>query len=133
MKFKKDPSYATVRYYYEDETSSDTFLFKRYASLIASSLITEDGRVYLNLGCFGKPISIPDELLDNGVYPYQWCNIQEIEWLLKNQPFDILKWNNGTSMYSLDFWRITINDLRDIKINFIKNSFNTKLQWIHAD
>jgi hypothetical protein len=133
MKLKTYPSYATVKYYYSDKTSSDTFIFKRNLNLIASALITEDGRAYLNLGCFGKPISIPDELGDNGIYPYSWCNIKELEWLLKNQPFDIPSWNNGTSLYSLEFWRIVIQDLREIKINFIKNSFNRKLEWIHAD
>lgn len=130
MKLKTDPSYATINYYYSDNTISDKVFYKKGINLIASSLITEDGRVYLNLGCFGKPI-LPDSLSDNGIYPYNWCNIKEIEWLIKNQPFDFPKWNNGTSMYSLDFWKTSLIDLRQIKINFIENNFSIKLDWIH--
>jgi hypothetical protein len=131
MRFKTDPSYATINYYYSNNSISDKIFYKKGIDLIASSLITEDGRAYLNLGCFGKPIAMPENLSDNGIYPYNWCNIKEIEWLIKNQPFDIPNWNNGTSMYSKDFWKTALKDLREVKINFIKNDYKKELNWIH--
>ena len=121
MKLKTDPSYATIKYYYSDKTSSDTFVFKKGVNLIASSLVCEDGRTYLSLSCFRKPIA------------YDWTNIQEIEWYLKYQPFDSDKWCNGTSMYSKEFWSLTLKDLREAKINFINNNLKEDLRWIHAD
>jgi hypothetical protein len=133
MKLKTDPSYATIKYYYSDNTSSDTFVFKKGVNPIASSLITEDGRAYLSLSCFGKPIAAPESLQDDGIYPYNWANIKEIEWYLRYQPFDLEVWCNGTSMYSKEFWKITLRDLRDAKIKFINNDLKKDLRWIHAD
>lgn len=54
MKLKTDPSHCTTKYYYSNKTSSDTFVFKAGINLLASALVTEDGRVYLSLSCFGK-------------------------------------------------------------------------------
>jgi len=133
MKLKTDPAYVTIKYYYSDKTSSDTFSFKKGVNLIASSLVCEDGRTYLSLSCFGKPIASPESLQDNGIYPYNWANIQEIEWYLKYQPFDIEQWCNGTSIYSKEFWSLTLKDLREAKINFINNNLRDDLRWIHAD
>ena len=45
MKLKTDPSYTTLKYYYQDNTSSDTFLFKKdykNAMLLGSVILTEE-------------------------------------------------------------------------------------------
>ncbi len=131
---KTDPSYATIKYYWSNNKTSDTILpYDKEINLIASLLITEDGRSYLSLSSYGKPIAAPENLIDDGIYPYNWANIKEVIWYIKNQPFDIPNWNNGTSMYSLDFWKMCLKDLRDAKIKFIENSFDKELRWIHAD
>ena len=136
MKLKTDPSYASLRYYYQDKTSSDTFLFKKdykKAMLLGSLIITEDGRVYFTASGGGKPI-LPDQLVDDGIYPYNWINIMEIEYCIKYQPYEFKdEWWKGHAMYSKEFWRMLISDMRDAKIKFINNDLKKDLQWIHAD
>ena len=137
MKLKTDPSYASLRYYYLDKTSSDTFLFKKdykKAMLLGSLIITEDGRVYFTASGGSKPISIPDKLLDDGIYPYNWMNIMEIEYCIKYQPYEFKdEWWKAHAMYSKVFWRMLVSDMRDAKIKFINNDLKKDLQWIHAD
>jgi hypothetical protein len=36
-------------------------------------------------------------------------------------------------MYSKEFWRMLLSDMRDAKIKFINNDLKKDLQWIHAD
>jgi hypothetical protein len=135
MKFKENPSYTTLKYYYQDKTSSDTFLFKKdykNAMLLGSLILTEDGRVYFTASGGGKPI-VPESLEDDGFYPYQWMNIQEIEYCIKYQPYDFNEWWKGHAMYSKDFWKILVSDMREIKIKYIQNDLNKDLKWIHAD
>lgn len=134
MKLKSDPSYTTLKYYYQDKTSSDTFLFKkdyRNQILLGSLILTEDGRVYFTASG-GKPI-LPESLEDSGIYPYDWMNINEIEYCIKYQPYDFEdEWWKARAMYSKIFWRILISDMRDAKIRFINNDLKD-LKWIHAD
>lgn len=135
MKLKTDPSYATIKYYYQDKTSSDTFLYKkdyRNAMLLGSIIITEDGRVYFTASGGGKPISVPEKLSDDGIYPYDWMNISEIEFCIKYQPYDFDEWWKGHAMYSKTFWRLLISDMREAKIRFINEDLKN-LKWIHAD
>ena len=135
MKLKTDPSYSTIRYYYGDKTSSDTFLFKKdykKAMLLGSLIITEDGRVYFTASG-GKPI-LPDSLVDDGIYPYNWMNIMEIEYCIKYQPYEFEDdWWKAHAMYSKEFWRILVKDMRELKINYISNNIKNDLKWIHAD
>ena len=136
MKLKTDPSYASLRYYYGDKTSSDTFLFKKdYKNemLLGSIIITEDGRAYFTASGGGTPI-LPDSLRDDGIYPYSWMNIMEIEYCIKYQPYDFDDvWCKAHAMYSKEFWRMLVSDMRDAKIKFINNDLKKDLQWIHAD
>jgi hypothetical protein len=136
MKLKTDPSYASLRYYYGDKTSSDTFLFKKdYKNemLLGSIIITEDGRAYFTASGGGTPI-LPDSLRDDGIYPYSWMNIMEIEYCIKYQPYDFDDvWCKAHAMYSKVFWRMLLSDMRDAKIKFINNDLKKDLQWIHAD
>jgi len=137
MKLKTDPSYASLKYYYGDKTSSDTFLFKKdykNAMLLGSIIITEDGRAYFTAsGGGGRPI-LPDLLRDDGMYPYSWMNIMEIEYCIKYQPYDFDDvWCKAHAMYSKEFWRMLLSDMRDAKIKFINNDLKKDLQWIHAD
>lgn len=135
MKLKTDPSYTTLKYYYQDNTSSDTFLFKKdykNAMLLGSVILTEDGRVYFTASGGGKPI-LPESLKDDGIYPYEWMNINEIEYCIKYQPYDFDEWWRTLSMYSKNFWNILVSDMREIKIKYIKNDLNKDLKWIHAD
>jgi hypothetical protein len=136
MKLKTDPSYATLKYYYQDKTSSDTFLFKKdykNAMLLGSIIITEDGRAYFTASGGGRPI-LPDSLRDDGMYPYSWMNIIEIEYCIKYQPYDFDDvWCKAHAMYSKVFWRMLLSDMRDAKIKFINNDLKKDLQWIHAD
>ena len=136
MKLKTDPSYASLKYYYLDKTSSDTFLFKKdYKNemLLGSIIITEDGRAYFTASGGGTPI-LPDSLRDDGMYPYSWMNIMEIEYCIKYQPYDFDDvWCKAHAMYSKVFWRMLLSDMRDAKIKFINNDLKKDLQWIHAD
>jgi hypothetical protein len=135
VKLKTDPSYATIKYYYQDKTSSDTFLYKkdyRNAMLLGSIIITEDGRVYFTASGGGKPISVPEKLSDDGIYPYDWMNISEIEYCINYQPYDFDEWWKGHAMYSKTFWRLLVSDMREAKIRFINEDLKN-LKWIHAD
>jgi hypothetical protein len=135
MKLKTDPSYTTLKYYYQDNTSSDTFLFKKdykNAMLLGSVILTEDGRVYFTASGGGKPI-LPESLKDDGIYPYEWMNINEIEYCIKYQPYDFDEWWRTRSMYSKNFWNILVSDMREIKIKYIQNDLKKDLKWIHAD
>lgn len=136
MKLKTDPSYTTLKYYYGNKISSDTFVFyKNYKEvpLLGSLILTEDGRTYFTASGFGKPI-VPDSLEDNGIYPYSWMNINEIEYCIKYQPYDFDdSWCKGHAMYSKQFWKVLVSDMRDAKIKFINNELKENLKWIHAD
>lgn len=136
MKLKTDPSYTTLKYYYRDKTSSDTFLFNteyKNAMLLGSLILTEDGRVYFTASGGGKPI-LPESLQDSGIYPYDWMNIQEIEYCVKYQPYDFEdEWWKARAMYSKYFWNLLVSDMREIKIKYIQNDLKTHLKWIHAD
>lgn len=135
MKFKEDPSYTTLKYYYQDKTSSDTFLFKKdykNAMLLGSVILTEDGRVYFTSSGGGKPI-VPESLQDDGVYPHQWMNIQEIEYCIQYQPYDFKEWWKCHAVYSKIFWNLLVSDMREAKIKYIQNDLNKDLKWIHAD
>ncbi len=134
MKLKTNPSYTTLKYYYQDNTSSDTFLFKKdykNAMLLGSVILTEDGRVYFTASG-GKPI-LPESLQDDGHYPYNWMNISEIEYCIKYQPYDFEEWWGAHAMYSKTFWNILVSDMREIKIKYIQNELKEDLRWIHAD
>ena len=101
--------------------------------LLGSLIITEDGRVYFTASGGAKPI-LPDSLKDDGVYPYSWMNIREIEYCIKYQPYEFEdEWWKYHAMYSKVFWRMLISDMRDAKIKFINNDLKKDLQWIHAD
>ncbi len=39
MRFKTDPSYATINYYYSNNSISDKIFYKKGIDLIASSLL----------------------------------------------------------------------------------------------
>ena len=136
MKLKTDPSYATIKYYYQDQTSSDTFLYKKNykeAMLLGSIIITEDGRVYFTASGGGKPI-LPESLEDDGIYPHSWMNINEIEYCVKYQPYDFEdQWWKAHAMYSKTFWNMLISDMRETKLNFIQGTLKENLRWIHAD
>ena len=135
MRLKTDPSYATIKYYYQDNTSSDTFVFKKHyrnAMILGSVIITEDGRVYFTASGGGKPI-LPDSLEDDDMYPYNWMNISEIEYCIKYQPYDFDGWWKCHAMYSKTFWKMLISDMREAKLNFIQGTLRENLQWIHAD
>lgn len=136
MKLKTDPSYATVKYYYQDKTSSDTFVFKKdykNAMILGSLILTEDGRVYFTASGGGKPI-VPELLEDDGIYPYGWMNIMEIEYCIKYQPYDFEdQWWKTRAMYSKFFWRMLVSDMRDTKIKFLQGDLKKDLKWIHAD
>jgi len=134
MKLKTDPSYTTIKYYYRDKTCSDTFVFKKNykeSMILGSLVLTEDGRVYFTASG-GKPI-LPDSLVDNGIYPYNWMNINEIEYCIKYQPYEFVdEWWKAHAMYSKDFWKILISDMRDAKIKFLQEDLKD-LKWTHAD
>lgn len=135
MKLKDDPSYTTLKYYYSDKTSSDTFLFKKdYKNqmFLGGLILTEDGRVYFTATGGGKPI-LPDQLLDNSIYPHMWMNLQEIEYCIKYQPYDFEEWYRGFALYSKDFWKLLISDIREFKIKYIQGQINKNLKWIHSD
>jgi hypothetical protein len=136
VKLKTDPSYATIKYYYQDQTSSDTFLYKKNykeAMLLGSIIITEDGRVYFTASGGGKPI-LPESLEDDGIYPHSWMNINEIEYCVKYQPYDFEdQWWKAHAMYSKTFWNMLISDMRETKLNFIQGTLKENLRWIHAD
>ena len=134
MKLKTDPSYTTLKYYYSDKTCSDTFLFKKdYKNqlLLGSLILTEDGRVYFSATC-GKNI-LPDSLLDAGIYPASWMNLQEIEYCIKYQPYDFDEWYAGWAMYSKNFLELLVSDIREAKLKYIQNQIDENLVWIHSD
>jgi len=134
MKLKTDPSYTTLKYYYLDKTSSDTFLFGDYRNqlLLGSLICTEDGRVYFSASGGGKPI-LPVSLRDNGIYPQIWMNLSEIEYCIEYQPYDFEEWYKGYSMYSKEFWKLLISHIRDSKIKYIQGQINNNLIWIHSN
>jgi hypothetical protein len=58
----------------------------------------------------------------------------EIEYCIKYQPYDFDDvWCKAHAMYSKEFWRMLLSDMRDAKIKFINNDLKKDLQWIHAD
>jgi hypothetical protein len=134
VNLKSDPSYCTLKYYYSDKTSSDTFLYKKdYKNqlFLGSVILTEDGRVYFTATGGGKPI-LHDKYRDSGIYPYNWMNIGEIEYCIKYQPFDFDEWFRAHAMYSKEFWSILVRDMREIKIKYIQQDLKN-LKWIHSD
>jgi len=129
MKKKKEfPSYTVLKYYYNRGRSSRNFIYKNDRHPIGMLVLTEYGDIYFTASG-GKPISIPDELRDECLYVYEWMNIREIEFCLKNQPFDFEENHVGHSMYSKKFWNTLLSDFRNSKIDFIVDK--KEVLWTH--
>jgi hypothetical protein len=126
---KDFPRYITVKYYYSDKSSSDTFLFgEKSKILIASLLFTEDNFFYLNL-CQGAIIT-PDSFLDDRIYPTEWQNQKCIKYAIDYQPYDFEEWHRGHAMYSKDFWLTTYKDIREFKIKLALGDFEPTGNWV---
>lgn len=130
MKLKSNPSYTTLKYYYSDKTSSDTFVFDTNKVLFGSLILTEDGRVYFSAS-HAKP-KLSDHLADSGIYPQNWINSKEIYYCLKYQPYDIDDWYHAYAMYSKEFWRLLISDFREVKLKYIQDKIDKNLKWVHS-
>ncbi len=112
------PTYTTVKYYYNTCKTSTTYQSK-YGNVIASIVYTEDGCVYLNLqqGRIITPDSLSEE---RRIIMHEWITKEEIEYAIKYQPYDFDAWTNGAhASYSKSFWQLTLEDIRDIKIEAI--------------
>ena len=131
---KDYPRYTTIKYYYSDKKTRDTFLFGEsarkngiYGDLIASLVLTEDGCLYLHL--HKGSIITPDSYRDDRVYPLDWQTTKSIKYAIDYQPYDFEEWHRGHAMYSKDFWHTTYKDIRDFKIKIALNEFKPKGEW----
>lgn len=132
---KDFPRYTTIKYYYSDKTTSNTFLFGESArknningDLVASLVLTEDGFIYLNLS--RGNILTPDEFRDDRCVPMEWTTQRAIKYAIDFQPYDFEDvWCKGHSMYSKDFWHLTYKDIRDFKIKISLNEFQPIGEW----
>lgn len=128
------PRYTTIKYYYSDKTTSNTFLFGDTAKknnihgiLIGSLVLTEDSVIYLNL--YQGTIITPDSYRDNRC-PIEWVTQRAIKYAIDYQPYDFDDvWHKGHSMYSKDFWHLTYKDIRDFKIKISLNEFQPTNEW----
>jgi hypothetical protein len=130
---KDFPSYITLRYYYEDETYSSTYDYSKGSKVIGSILLTEDGQIYLNQqnGCIVNLNSHPDLEEKRCIIPFEWVNNKQIEDCLRRQPYDFEGWLKSDSMYSKNFWRKVLSDIRDFKIKLSLNELKLdETKWI---
>lgn len=138
---KDYPSYTTLKYYYSKKKTSPIYIFdlwgvknkkieNEYGEYCGSLLLTEDGRFYFQMSDNGSFI-MSEDLRDKGVYPNNWINIKEMEYHIKYQPFDFDDvWRKTSSMYSKDFLRTLISDIRDMKVDFINDKLEINQSWI---
>jgi len=132
---KDFPRCTTIKYYYSDKTTSNTFLFGEsakknniYGNLIGSLVLTEDGVIYLNL--HQGTIITPDSYRDDRCIPMEWITQRAIKYAIDYQPYDFDDtWIRGYSMYSKDFWQLTYKDIRDFKIKISLNEFEPINEW----
>jgi hypothetical protein len=132
---KDFPRYTSIKYYYSDKKTSDTFLFGESAKkknikgdLIATLVLTEDGIFYLNL--HRGTILTPDSYRDDRCVPMEWVTQRAIKYAIDYQPYDFEEvWTMGHSMYSKEFWHLTYNDIRDFKIKISLNEFHPTGEW----
>lgn len=132
---KDFPRYTSIKYYYSDKTTSDTFLFGKSAKkknikgdLIATLVLTEDGIFYLNL--HRGTILTPDSYRDDRCVPMEWVTQRAVKYAIDYQPYDFEEvWTMGHSMYSKEFWHLTYNDIRDFKIKISLNEFQPTGEW----
>jgi hypothetical protein len=131
---KDFPKYTSIKYYYSDKTTSNTFFFGAYAGdsarkLIGSLILTEDGFIYLHL--HRGYIITPDELRDDRCVPMEWITQRAIKYAIDFQPYDLKDWCElkGNGMYSKDFWHMTYKDIRDFKIKISLNEYQPTGEW----
>jgi hypothetical protein len=132
---KDFPRYTSIKYYYSDKTTSNTFLFGTYAGdsarkLIGSLVLTEDGVIYLHL--HRGYIITPDELRDDRCVTMEWITQRAIKYAIDFQPYDLKDWCElkGNGMYSKDFWHTTYKDIREFKIKLALGEFQPSEKWI---
>jgi len=133
---KDFPGYVSLKYYYSDKKSSDTFLFGEsaringiYGKLIAVLVLTEDGNIYLDLK--KGNIIVPDSCTEERrIVPYAWLPNKGIEYALKYQPYDFNDtwWRTG-SMYSKELWHLVYSDMRDFSIKILLDDFKPTNEW----
>lgn len=138
---KDNPSYTALKYYYSKKKTSPIYIFdlngtfpvnvkKEYGEYCGSLLLTEDGRFYFQMSDNGSFI-MSEHLRDDGVYPNNWINIDEMKFHIKYQPFDFDDvWKKASSMYSKDFLRKLIIDIRDMKVDLINDKLEIRQSWI---
>lgn len=133
---KDFPKYTSIKYYYSDKTTSNTFLFGDKAKkknihghLIGTLVLTEDGFIYLNL--HSGTILTPDSYRDDRCIPMEWVTQRAIKYAIDHyQPYDFNDvWNKGHSMYSKDFWHLVYKDIRDFKIKISLNEYQPTGEW----
>jgi len=132
---KDFPRYTSIKYYYSDKTTSDTFLFGKSAKkknikgdLIATLVLTEDGIFYLNL--HRGTILTPDSYRDDRCVPMEWVTQRAVKYAIDYQPYYFEEvWTMGHSKYSKEFLHLTYNDIRDFKIKISLNEFQPTGEW----
>lgn len=132
---KDFPSYITLRYYFEDKTYSDSYLVRYHQkNVVGKLLLTEDGQIYLDQvnGDIVTLNSNPNLEEKRIIIPHTWVNFKQIEDCLKRQPYDFDDtWVKGSSMYSKDFWKTILSDIRDFKIKLFLNELKLdETKWI---
>lgn len=134
------PEYKTIRYYLNDKTivdfrdiPSDILERGRFFldnNVIGSIILTEDDQLYFNQmnGNIVNYNSHPD-FEEKRLMPDGWVNFKQIQDCLKRQPYDFDEWSRSSSMYSKEFWRVVLRDIRQFKLELLlgKLKFNLDL------
>jgi len=134
---KRDfPTYTTIRYYYNDKTTSEyEYSPKKYNNspykfieVCGSLILTEYDDIFFNQS--GGAILYETER--DFIVPHDWGDIETVKYALNYQPYDFNDmWLKGHAMYSKELWRLVLSDMRNLKIDIIQNKIDkNKLNWI---
>ena len=133
---KDFPGFVTLKYYYSDKKTSDTFLFGESASksgisghLIGVLVLTEDGFIYFDQK--GGHILPPDRFREERrIVPFEWLTSRGVLYAIEYQPYDFREsWWKNNSMYSKDFWHLVLSDIRDFSIKILLDDFKPINEW----
>jgi len=119
--------YRTIRYLYNDGARTDKFKYvdikNKKQRLLGSLIYTHDNKIlFSEFDSNNKNIMIPENLETKSkkyYYCNNWINQKEIEWLINNQ-----RGYYKDGVEKKEFLRKLIIEIRDAKIDIIKNKIN---------